>query len=349
MSTTTDVPSNTTTAETPAPAPVVSQTSDTYYFDSYSHFGIHEEMLKDTVRTKSYRNAILHNKHLFKDKIVLDVGCGTGILSMFAAKAGAKMVIGIDMSEIIDQARQIVKDNGLDKIITLIKGKVEEVTLPVDQVDIIVSEWMGYFLIYESMLETVLVARDKWLKKGGLILPDKADLFIEALEDAEYKDDKIHFWDDVYGFDFSCIKKIALLEPLVDTVNADHVISTACPILKLDLLTCTKDDLKFTSPFKVQVKRKDVCHALIAYFDIGFTQGNKQVFFSTGPHAKYTHWKQTVFYLEQDLAVSPGDVIQGTIAVAPNAKNPRDYDIDIDIDFVGAQMKSKQKQFYRLR
>ena len=49
-------------------------------------------MLKDEVRTLTYRNSMYHNKHLFKDKVVLDVGCGTGILSMFAAKAGAKHV-----------------------------------------------------------------------------------------------------------------------------------------------------------------------------------------------------------------------------------------------------------------
>ena len=66
--------------------------SQDYYFDSYAHFGIHEEMLKDEVRTLTYRNSMYHNKHLFKDKVVLDVGCGTGILSMFAAKAGAKHV-----------------------------------------------------------------------------------------------------------------------------------------------------------------------------------------------------------------------------------------------------------------
>lgn len=52
-------------------------------------------MLKDEVRTLTYRNAMYHNKHVFKDKIVLDVGSGTGILSMFAANAGAKHVYGV--------------------------------------------------------------------------------------------------------------------------------------------------------------------------------------------------------------------------------------------------------------
>jgi protein arginine N-methyltransferase 1 len=97
-------------------------------------------MLKDKVRTLTYRKSIVQNKHLFKGKIVLDVGCGTGILSMFAAQAGAKHVYAvrgvragggdymrrrlltpprrgtqIDCSSIIEQARQIVADNGFDK------------------------------------------------------------------------------------------------------------------------------------------------------------------------------------------------------------------------------------------
>ena len=82
------------------------------------------------VRTRAYMNSIMSNPHLFKDKIVLDVGCGTGILSMFAARAGAKRVIGVDYSGIIEQATAIVKANKLDHIVTLLRGKMEEVTLP---------------------------------------------------------------------------------------------------------------------------------------------------------------------------------------------------------------------------
>lgn len=105
-------------------------TSRDYYFDSYAHFGIHEEMLKDEVRTLTYRNAMYHNKHLFKGKVVLDVGCGTGILSMFAAKAGAAKVIAVDCSNIIDYARQVIIDNNLSNIISVVKGKMEDVELP---------------------------------------------------------------------------------------------------------------------------------------------------------------------------------------------------------------------------
>lgn len=135
--------------------------SSDYYFNSYAHFSIHEEMLKDRVRTCSYQAAIERNRHLFEGKTVLDVGSGTGILCLFAAKAGAKHVYGIECSEIVEIAKKIAVNNNFEDRITFIKGKAEEVTLPVDKVDIIISEWMGYFLLYESMLDTVLLMRDK--------------------------------------------------------------------------------------------------------------------------------------------------------------------------------------------
>ncbi|OAA49319.1 protein arginine N-methyltransferase 1 [Metarhizium rileyi] len=299
------------------------------FHNSYDHHGIHEEMLKDEVRTRSYMNAIVQNKHLFKDKVVLDVGCGTAILSMFAAKAGAKHVIGVDMSSIIFKAREIVKVNGLSDKITLIQGKMEEIEMPFPKVDIIISEWMGYFLLYESMLDTVLYARDTYLEKDGLIFPDKATIFFAGIEDGDYKNEKIDFWDNVYGFDYSPLKETALSEPLVDTVELKTVVTDPTPVLTLDLYTCTVADLAFATPFKLSIKRDDFVHALVSWFDIDFTACHKPIRFSTGPHTKYTHWKQTVFYFKDVLTVQNGEEISCNLQVKPNAKNRRDLDIDI--------------------
>ncbi|PHH61851.1 hypothetical protein CDD81_7779 [Ophiocordyceps australis] len=303
--------------------------SEQHYFKSYDHHGIHEEMLKDEVRTRSYMNAIIQNKHLFKDKVVLDVGCGTAILSMFAVRAGAKHVIGVDMSSIIFKAREIVKVNGMADKITLVQGKMEEVELPFPSVDIIISEWMGYFLLYESMLDTVLYARDKYLVKGGLIFPDKATIFFAGIEDGDYKEEKIGFWDNVYGFDYTPLKETALSEPLVDNVELKTVVTDPANVLTLDLYTCTTADLAFTVLFQLTAKRDDFVHALVSWFDIDFTACHKQIRFSTGPHTKYTHWKQTVFYLKEVLTVQQDEEIACQLNVRPNSKNRRDLDIEL--------------------
>jgi len=324
-------------------------TSKDYYFDSYAHFGIHEEMLKDEVRTLTYRNSMWHNKHLFKGKVVLDVGCGTGILSMFAAKAGAAKVIGVDMSSIVEHAKKIVSDNGLSDTVTIIRGKVEEIELPVEKVDIIISEWMGYCLFYESMLDTVLYARDKWLAEGGLMFPDKATLYICGIEDRQYKDDKIHWWDDVYGFDMSSIKKTALTEPLVDKVDRNQVVTNSCLIKEIDIQTCTKEDIPFDSPFNLSIKKNDYMHALVCFFNIEFSKCHKRVGFSTAPEAPYTHWKQTVFYMEDYLVCKTGEEVTGSFKMKPNTRNVRDLDFEVTIDFNGELGTHHEENKYRMR
>jgi len=322
-----------------------------YYWRSYAHFGIHEEMLKDEVRMRSYRNSILNNTHLFKGKVVLDVGCGTGIMSLYAAKAGAKKVYGIDYSDIVLHAQQIVKDNKLEHIVTLIKGKVEEVELPgVEKggVDIIISEWMGYCLLYESMLPTVLHARDKWLKPDGIILPDKASIHLVAIEDADYKEDKINFWDNVSGFDMSCIREVAMQEPLVDVVDPKQIISSPARLISFDINTVKTEELQFKVPFRLVATRDDYCHAFVAYFDIEFARCHKKIFFSTSPAAQYTHWKQTVFYLNDVLSIKKGEEIRGEFTLGYSPKNHRDLDIAIEFSFKGEYQTIKTKQQYFL-
>ncbi|XP_067674082.1 protein arginine N-methyltransferase 3-like isoform X1 [Haliotis asinina] len=305
---------------------------DEAYFSSYSHFGIHQEMLKDKVRTESYRDLMLKNKDLFADKVVLDVGCGTGILSMFAAQAGARRVIGVDQSEIIYQAMDIVRENGLSDKVTLLKGRLEDVKLPVDKVDIIVSEWMGYFLLFESMLDSVLHARDMYLKEDGIVFPDRCTISLIGSGDLDLHSRHITFWDDVYGFKMSCMKAEVIHEAIVELVEDSGSITEACVVKELDACRCRLDDLQFEAPFCLNCTRNGCLSAIVGYFDIFFEKGcNTKVSFSTSPGCPATHWKQTVFLLDKPRTVQKGEKLEGKIICRKNRKDPRSLVITIEL------------------
>ncbi|RUS35206.1 S-adenosyl-L-methionine-dependent methyltransferase [Jimgerdemannia flammicorona] len=313
-----------------------------YYFNSYAHNEIHQSMLKDRVRTESYRDFIYENKDIFKGKTVLDVGCGTGILSMFAARSGAARIFSVDNSGIIEKAREIVAENGLSDVITLIRGRVEEITLPVAKVDIIISEWMGYFLLYEAMLDSVLVARDRFLAPGGILAPSQTRVLLAAIDDEDFKNDQYNFWDDVYGFKMSPMKRSTLSEAVVDFVKPGSIVTDIVTVKDLPLQIITKKQLDFSTPFKLVVNKKGTIHAFVGWFDTWFTrdghaiplkQGDEakegETFFTTGPAAFDTHWKQTVFVLEKGLDVEEGTALQGTFNCRKGFDNPRELDIEI--------------------
>lgn len=339
---------------TPTPVAVAPEEEDKsgkgkdYYFDSYSHYGIHMEMLKDYHRTTSYRDAMWKNAYMFKDKVVLDVGCGTGILSLFAARAGARKVIGIDMSSVATQARQIVKDNKLDHIITIIQGKVEDLELD-EKVDIIISEWMGYFLLYESMLNTVLYARDRWGAPGVRLLPDGANMYVCGINDPQYKDQKFNVWEDVSGLDYSYFKRLSYIEPLIDQVDPDQISTDIVRFFSFDINKVTVPELSFESTFTITATRADCVDGLSVHFDTPFCAGHEEVVLDTSPLLPPTHWRQSVLYLFHPLMMKKGEKATFTMKCTPNPGNPRDLDIALRVDFDGELVECHYDQDFRLR
>jgi type I protein arginine methyltransferase len=224
-----------------------------------------KDMLEDHVRTGAYFDAMTNpaNAACFAGKVVLDVGAGSGILAIFAAKAGAKKVYAVEATPMARHAQALVEANGLADTITVIQGTVESVQLP-EKVDVIVSEWMGYLLVRESMLDSVLAARDAWLKPGGSLWPSHARLFIAparsrlaATRSAEFAASMAGWGgfqgevDARYGVDVSALapafraeQRLYYLETSAwaDVAPGDLVGPPAC-IAEFDLATVTAAEL----------------------------------------------------------------------------------------------------------
>lgn len=317
------------------------------YFSSYAHYGIHEEMLKDTTRTRAYQQFILNNPKVFEGCSVLDVGCGTAILSMFAANAGASKVTGVDNSEIAYHAMDIVKENGLESLISISKGKAEDLCVK-EKFDIIISEWMGYFLLFESMLDTVIYCRDHYLAENGCIYPDKCNIQLVAMDDHQLYENKVKYWDNVYGFKMSSLKSNVFEEPLIDIADHKHYISKPVKVKHLDLMTISVSDLDFDETFQLVVTRDAVCSSILGYFDISFGEESEKipnpVSFSTSPECNPTHWKQAIFLLKEPFHCKTGEVVRGRIFCKKNKKDNRA--LDIALIFYGENDNIKFRQHY---
>jgi protein arginine N-methyltransferase 3 len=345
---------------------------DEDYFESYKGAGIHREMIEDRVRTEGYRDFIEKNAAVFAGKTVLDVGCGTGILSLFCARAGAKKVFAVDNSGIAVRAKEIIAKNGYADRIEVIQGRVEDFNtqrlIGKEKVDIIISEWMGYGLLFEGMLDSVLRARDMYLRPEGIMVPSHCNIRLAPISDAEWVAENTgeRFWNDVYGFDFSTMATGGLLnthEIGVFDVPEKALCGSASSHL-LEMKTVSVQDLSFKVPLSIKLDRDvQAVDAVAIWFDTVFlAPGSSQevksldsvdwgkngipgLGFSTGPANTPTHWHQAVLMLDKEIAkqqsFASGMVLGGTLEYAKEKGDDRGITVTVEWESDGKDGKVK--------
>lgn len=134
-----------------------------------------------------------------------------------------------------------------------------------------------------------------------------------------------------------------MVEPLVDTVDPNQVMSTEpYRLLHVDINTVTAHELDFSSDFTLYAARNDHVQGFVIYFDVEFAASHKSIGFGTGPGDAYTHWKQTTFYLCEDLIMKQGEFVTGKFSCKRNSQNHRELDISISYMFKGEHQSVKR-------
>ena len=252
-----------------------------------------------------------------------------------------------------------------------IRGKIEDVSLPVTHVDVIVSEWMGYCLLYEAMLDSVLWARDHYLKPDGLMVPSNITLFLAPLADPDYIADHVAFWRSVYGFRMVSMLAHIYDEVLIRDVDRKNLPGAATPFFCLDLHSITPDQLDFTNmPFQTKLEENiDSLDGFVIWFDAFFLTSreasrslpsdvraaewgkDRGVAFTTGPRGPSTHWQQGVLLLDHGKPgfqpLEKGQTIDGSVGFKKRSDDQRA--LDIDVKWRAEEGKHSGKQLWSMR
>merc|ERR1712223_1476636 len=322
------------------------ESSASQYFQFYGYLSQQQNMMQDFVRTSTYQKAILDNPTDFAGKVVMDVGAGSGILSFFAQQAGAKRVYAVEASSIAVHATKLVAANKMDEVIKVISGKIEEISVP-EQVDVIISEPMGYMLLNERMLETFLHAK-KFLKPGGRMFPSRGDLHVAPFTDeALYMEqiNKVNFWYQEYfhGVNLGCLRDDAMKEyfrqPIVDTFDI-NICTAKTQRHVIDFQTADESDLhRIEIPLEFHMLSSGMVHGLAFWFDVAFIGTGATVWLSTAPTEALTHWYQVRCLLQTPILVKQGQVLTGRVLMAANMK--QSYDVTIECKIMGTSTQSQ--------
>ena len=291
----------------------------------YAEFEVHRTMICDRVRTGAFRRAI--DSVVRPGDIVLDVGAGSGILSVFAARAGAARVYAVERTSAAVLAQELAAANGVAEIVQVIHGDIMDVELP-ERVDVIVSEWLGGFGIDEGMLVPVIVARDRWLKPGGVMIPRLVMAWAALVHD-RYLGEMVEFLrDNPYGLRFD-----DLLEKTVNEIfysgtfrhlAARDKRSEASRLWTTDanLIPVQRAQAPHEAETVLPVRDHGTANALALWFSAQLAPG---ISLSVGPGDPPTHWGMTTAPLRSPVELTPGMSVRARVQDRPS---PAGRDMD---------------------
>ena len=267
----------------------------------YEDIVSHVIMLRDLPRTTSFERAI--NRLVKPGVTVLDFGCGTGVLSFFAARAGAKAVFAIDRSAILKVARLLGTANGFENV-QFLHGDESSAVLPYP-VDLLVSECLGYFAVNETMIEAFLRARDRFLAPGGTICPQQIRFQAHLVRRPNWCAELAFLRTRPYGIDFSAIDDWPFHKAYIKVFGPRDVLPLAFDLGTLDLRHATHQSCRFAG--EAVVASEATVYGLAGSFVAVLTE---TIVLDTGPFAERTHWGQVFFPFKQPFFIRPNRTIQ---------------------------------------
>lgn len=274
----------------------------------FSSLNVQKNMLQDEVRNRAFKEAIFRN--VKTGDVVIDLGTGTGILAIWAAQAGAKKVYAIEETDVADVAEAVIRDNGFQNIITVLKANSSEVTLP-EPADVLVAEVVGHFLFEEGIVEAVASAREALLKPGATIIPAGAKAFLAPAE-LDERFDEITFWETWQNPTLAVVRSRAANTAYVAAVAGKHLLAEPAEAFDVDFTRIESGFLETSVEFDFH--RCGRLDAFAGWFELDL---GANFFLSTSPSGERTHWQQCIFPLERAINVKPGDKLKLTFAIEP--------------------------------
>lgn len=274
-------------SSSPTPAP---------HRGSYRDTETHSAMLRDVVRTTSYAQAI--GATVDPGGRVIDFGSGTGTLAIFASRCGAGRVDAIERETIVSKAREIARLNDCPNI-HFHHG--DSSTYEADEKsDLIISEWMGHCLFEESMLEPLILLRNRWLKSDGVMVPKRVSVHAALVIDEEIHIDTSFLRGNPYGIDYSPISELPLRQSQMASLDEKQIMKSQVELCSLDMKTVASTPERMSGTLTVEEKQRT--YGLLAWFDANLDDKN---FLGTGPRDAPTHWQQIFFPFPEPLDVCP--------------------------------------------